>query len=165
MKTTYIFSVFFLIVFCTSTIHAQNVSTWQRSRKKTIPIDRGWTFREVGKPTWHPATVPGCVHTDLLANKLIDDPFWRDNEKRLQWIGKTDWEYTTTFDVRPSFLESFGKIQIVFEGLDTYANVSLNGSSLLNTDNMFRTWRADIKPLLKAGTNTLHIKFRSPINE
>ena len=82
-----------------------------------IPLDSGWTFREVGKPAWHPATVPGCVHTDLLANKLIEDPFWRDNEKRLQWIGKTDWEYTTTFDVTPDVFAR-ENIQIVFEGLE-----------------------------------------------
>jgi beta-mannosidase len=52
-------------------------------------IHSGWKFREVGKPDWYNATVPGCVHTDLLAKKLIDDPFYRDNEKKQQWIGKT----------------------------------------------------------------------------
>ena len=45
-------------------------------------LDSGWQFRQAGKPDWHAATVPGCVHTDLLANKLIEDPFYRDNEKR-----------------------------------------------------------------------------------
>lgn len=164
MKATSIFSVVLLIILSSSTIHAQRRIAPSRSSKMKIPLERGWTFREVGKPAWHSASVPGCVHTDLLANKLIDDPFWRDNEKSLQWIGKTDWEYKTTFDVNPDMLAR-ENIQIVFEGLDTYANVSLNGASLLNTDNMFRTWRADIKPLLKAGANTLHIRFRSPINE
>jgi beta-mannosidase len=129
-----------------------------------IPLNTSWRFREVGKPTWHSAVVPGCVHTDLLNNKLIDDPFWRDNEKKQQWIGKTDWEYTTTFNVTPETLQR-EKLELVFEGLDTYANVFLNGTALLNTDNMFRTWRADAKPLLKSGPNTLHIRFRSPINE
>ncbi len=59
----------------------------------------GWQFREAGKDKWYPANVPGCVHTDLLNNKLIDDPFYRDNEKKLQWIGKSDWEYQTTFNL------------------------------------------------------------------
>ena len=108
--------------------------------------------------------MPGCVHTDLLNNKLIEDPFYRDNERRLQWIGKTDWEYQTTFNVTPEILAR-NNIELVFEGLDTYANVSLNGEALLNADNMFRTWRADCKRLLKAGANILRIRFRSPINE
>ena len=164
MKTNSIFGIMLLIILSTSAIHAQRSNGTARASKLTIPLHRDWTFREVGKPTWHAATVPGCVHTDLIANKLIDEPFWRDNEKRLQWIGKTDWEYTTTFNVTPALLAR-EKIQIVFEGLDTYANVSLNGGSLLSTDNMFRTWRANAKPLLKEGANTLHIKFRSPINE
>ena len=84
--------------------------------------------------------MPGCVHTDLLNNKLIEDPFYRDNEQKQQWIGKTDWEYQTTFNVTPEILAR-DNIELVFEGLDTYANVFLNDESLLNADNMFRTWR------------------------
>src|SRR5258705_3582571 len=68
-----------------------------------VAIATGWQFHEAGKDDWHAATVPGCVHTDLLNNKLIDDPFYRDNEQKLQWIGKTDWEYQTTFNVGPEF--------------------------------------------------------------
>ena len=67
--------------------------------KVKIPLHSGWKFREAGKQDWHPATVPGFVHTDLLANRLIEDPFFRDNEARQQWIGKTEWEYETAFDV------------------------------------------------------------------
>ena len=130
----------------------------------TLSVKTGWQFREVGKEAWHPATVPGCVHTDLLNNKLIEDPFYRDNEQKQQWIGKTDWEYQTTINVTPELLKH-DRIDLVFEGLDTYANVFLNDSSLLDTDNMFRTWRVDCKSLLKAGANTLRIRFRSPINE
>ncbi|HLE64261.1 MAG TPA: glycoside hydrolase family 2 protein, partial [Pyrinomonadaceae bacterium] len=107
---------------------------------------------------------PGCVHIDLLNNKLIDDPFYRDNEQKLQWIGKTDWEYQTTFNVAPGILER-DHIDLVFEGLDTYADVFLNNEVLLNADNMFRTWRTDCKRLLRAGANTLRIHFHSPINK
>ncbi len=133
-------------------------------RDGTIALDLGWQFREVGKDKWYPATVPGCVHTDLLNNKLIEDPFYRDNEQRLQWIGKTEWEYQTTFEIAPDVLRH-ANIDLVFEGLDTYANVFLNDESLLNTDNMFRTWRTDARRLLKPGANRLRIRFRSPINE
>ena len=164
MKSKVSLPLVVFVMFCAFAADAQPNGPSRRSSRLKVSLLRDWTFREVGKPTWHPATVPGCVHTDLLANKLIEDPFWRDNEKRLQWIGKTDWEYTTTFDVTPDVFAR-ENIQIVFEGLDTYADVSINGASLLSTDNMFRTWRANAKPLLKEGANSLLIRFRSPINE
>jgi beta-mannosidase len=127
-------------------------------------IDAGWQFHEVGKPDWHTAAVPGCVHTDLLANKLIEDPFYRDNEQKQQWIGKKDWEYRTTFNVGRQMLEH-DNVELVFDGLDTYADVYLNERLVLKADNMFRTWRVDAKPTLKPGDNSLRIVFRSPINE
>jgi beta-mannosidase len=136
----------------------------RQGNTQRIALATGWQFREVGKDAWHPAIVPGCVHTDLLNNNLIDDPFYRDNEQKLQWIGKTDWEYQTTFKVAPKIL-SRQNIDLVFEGLDTYANVFLNDEPLIDADNMFRTWRTDCKRLLKPGVNTLRIRFRSPINE
>jgi len=132
--------------------------------KTVMQINTGWQFREVGKTDWHDATVPGCVHTDLLANKLIDDPFYRDNEKKQQWIDKKDWEYKTTFKIAPQTLER-ENVELVFEGLDTYAQVFLNEQLMLSVDNMFRTWRVDAKQKLKAGDNTLRIVFRSPVNE
>ena len=135
-----------------------------QAKKTTLRLDSGWTFRQVGKDEWHKAQVPGSVHTDLLANRLIEDPFYRDNEPKLQWIGKTDWEYRTTFDV-PAAVLARRNVELVFEGLDTYATVFLNGRPVLEADNMFRTWRVDAKPNLKAGPNTLRVVFRSPINE
>jgi beta-mannosidase len=99
-----------------------------------------------------------------MNNKLIDDPFYRDNEQKLQWIGKTDWEYQTTFNAPPALLKR-RNVELVFEGLDTYANVFLNDTPLLNANNMFRAWRVDCKGALKAGANTLRLLFRSPINE
>ena len=131
---------------------------------RKLPLHAGWKFRQAGKTDWHAATVPGCVHTDLLANKLIPDPFYRDHEPKLQWIGKTDWEYETTFLVASELLAR-RRLELVFEGLDTYANVTLNGRPVLDADNMFRTWRVDVKNVLRRGANTLHIRFRSPVNE
>src|SRR5215472_17264261 len=90
--------------------------------KVKIPLLSGWQFREVTKDRWYPAQVPGCVHTDLLSNHLIEDPFYRDNEQKLQWIGKTDWEYQTSFEVTPDLL-NHQHLELVFEGLDTYARV------------------------------------------
>lgn len=136
----------------------------QTMSKTTVTLNSGWTFRQVGKDVWRKANVPGSVHTDLLANKLIEDPFYRDNEPKLQWIGKTDWEYRTTFDA-PAALLRRRNVEMVFEGLDTYATVFLNDRQVLAADNMFRTWRVDAKGALKAGPNTLRVVFRSPINE
>jgi beta-mannosidase len=132
--------------------------------KVRIPLLANWQFREAGKAKWYPASVPGCVHTDLLNQKLIEDPFYRDNEQKLQWIGKTDWEYQTNFNVT-SELFARTNIELIFEGLDTYADVFLNEAPLISTDNMFRTWHVNARPLVKLGVNLLRIRFRSPINE
>jgi beta-mannosidase len=132
--------------------------------KSRISLDGAWQFREAGKGEWRGASVPGSVHTDLLANRLVEDPFYRDNEQKLQWVGKTDWEYRTTFDAPPALLRR-GHVELVFDGLDTYATVFLNERPVLEADNMFRTWRVDANAALRAGTNTLRVVFRSPVNE
>ncbi len=141
-----------------------NVSAKSSGSLTEIPLNEGWQFREVNKMKWYDASVPGVVHTDLLENKLIEDPFFRDNEKNLQWIGKTDWEYQMTFQISAEILKR-ENLEILFEGLDTYASVYLNEKEILNADNMFRRWRVDIKDTAKLGENILRIKFRSPINE
>ena len=133
-------------------------------------LDSGWKFRAVSNvdqadvKEWHPAEVPGVVQTDLLNNKLIPDPFDRDNEFHLQWIGLADWEYQTTFDVDAATLGR-EHVELVFEGLDTFADVYLNGQSILNADNMFRRWRVPVKAQLKAGSNTLRIVFHSAVEK
>lgn len=143
---------------------AANARAQIGAARMQISLNENWQFREANKTDWKPAAVPGCVHTALLANKLIEDPFYRDNEKNLQWIGKTDWEYETTFQVSAEILKR-RNLEIVFEGLDTYADVFLNDQAILAADNMFRTWRVAVKSALKQGANVLRIKFRSPINE
>lgn len=127
-------------------------------------INENWTFNQVGKNEWLPATVPGTVHTDLLANDKIEDPFYRLNELDMQWIDKVDWEYKTTFIVDKPFLKR-DRVALDFKGLDTYADVFINGQPVLSADNMFREWQIDVKKYLKEGENELHIVFRSPINE
>jgi beta-mannosidase len=133
-------------------------------------ISSGWQFRIVGTTdhddlkTWHSATVPGVVQTDLLANKLVADPFYQDNEKRLQWISYADWEYQASFDVDAATL-AHEHVELVFDGLDTFADVYLNDKQILTADNMFRRWRADAKSALKPGANTLRIVLHSPITK
>ncbi|HEU4596078.1 MAG TPA: hypothetical protein VFS10_13130, partial [Pyrinomonadaceae bacterium] len=152
----------FLLAACAA--HAQGPAAGRRQARTVTLLHGGWKFREVGKTVWHAAAVPGCVHTDLLRHGLIEDPFYRDNEKKLQWIGKTDWEYETNFRAGAETLAR-RRVELVFEGLDTYASVTLNGVPLLDADNMFRVWRVDAKRALRAGENTLRVVFRSPVNE
>lgn len=123
-----------------------------------------WKFKAAGQERWLEAKVPGCVHADLFRNGEIPDPFYGTNERELQWIDKTDWEYTASFDVQPELFRA-QQIEIVFSGLDTYADVYLNGAKIIAADNMFRTWRADVKALLRPADNTLYVHFRSPIQE
>ena len=123
-----------------------------------------WEFREAGTGDWLRATVPGTVHTDLLANGRIGDPFWRTNERELQWIDKKDWEYRTAFDLDAAML-AHDHVELCFDGLDTYADVYLNEALVLNADNMFRRWCVDVKAQSKPGANALRIVFRSAVQE
>ncbi len=130
----------------------------------TLSIQDGWKFRRVGDTEWLPAKIPGTIHTDLFNNHIIEDPFYRLNEKDQQWIDKEDWEYTCTFNVDKKVWKK-EKIFLKFYGLDTYAQVFLNDSSILSADNMFREWKVDVKSYLTEGNNTLTVRFYSAINK
>jgi len=121
-----------------------------------------WQFRQLGSIEWLPAQVPGGVHTDLMALGRIPDPFVGDNEKRVAWVAESDWEYHTTFNVQADVFQR-KNIWLVCDGLDTLASLTLNGKALGETNNMFRQYRFDIKPLLKAEGNELTITFKSPV--
>lgn len=123
---------------------------------------KNWNFREKASLLWRPATVPGTVHTDLMAAKAIPDPFYRDNERKVQWISNLDWEYKLEFIPDP-MVSAKPAIDLVFEGLDTYATVFLNDSLILSTSNMFLQHRIEVKRLLKQGSNQVRVLFRSPI--
>lgn len=137
----------------------------QTNEQPTMPVEKqlheGWQFKQADGEQWMPATVPGVVHTDLLNNGEIDDPFYRLNELDLQWIDKKDWVYQTEFQVSESLLQH-DQLALRFEGLDTYADVYVNEQKILETDNMFRTWQAHVKSHLQPGANTLRIYFHSP---
>ncbi len=134
------------------------------AQNSSIELTQNWQFKNLIEKKWYDATVPGTVHTDLLANKLIPDPFYRDNETKLQWIDRADWEYKTVFNVdKITFAKKH--IELIFDGLDTYAAVYLNGKLILQADNMFRGWTVDVKPFLKKVKNELLIKFYSAQNK
>lgn len=126
-----------------------------------LAISTNWKFRQTGTAQWMPASVPGTVHTDLLANKKIPDPFLETNELQVQWIDTVSWEYETTFTYNKS--EVVEKASLLFEGLDTYAKVYLNDSLILTANNMFRSWKVVCTSLLKNGQNRLTIHFSSAV--
>jgi len=125
-------------------------------------INTNWQFRQVATTEWMPATVPGTVHTDLMAAGKIEDPYYRLNERSVQWIDKVDWEYKTTFNVSGEEL-SRQNLRLVFEGLDTWAVVYVNDVQVLAADNMFVTWTVDVRKHLRQGQNELRIYFTSPV--
>ncbi len=122
-----------------------------------------WSFRKAGDTEWLPAKVPGCVHTDLLDNQKIVDPFFRKNELDVKWVETTDWEYETTFTLSKETAAA-ANIDLQFDGLDTYADVYVNDSLALKADNMFIAWTIQAKKFLKPGENKLRVYFHSAVN-
>ncbi|MBD5778177.1 glycoside hydrolase family 2 protein [Pelagicoccus sp. NFK12] len=128
---------------------------------ETLSLDGTWTLKGPKKINI-PATVPGCVHADLHREKLIPDPYFRDNEKLVQWVGEKSWTYSRSFEASESMLER-DRVLLRFDGLDTLAKVTLNGKVLAETNNMFREWEFDVKDRLKVGENTISIVFSSAL--
>ncbi len=105
--------------------------------------------------------VPGTIHTDLMSNDLIPDPFYRDNERRVQWVDKADWVYRKTFYVEQELLDE-NRLVLVAEGLDTVAEISINGREVAQTDNMHIAHRFEVSEFLEDGENEIRVCFRSP---
>lgn len=151
MKTSLISLVFLLAI----QVEAQEVH---------IPLNEGWSFCQLGRERWYPAEVPGVVQTDLLRNGLIPDFMQGSNIDSVQWIENEDWIYKRTLFVADTLLRH-GHLDLVFKGLDTFAEVYLNDSLIGKANNMFRTWEWPVKERLKPGANELKVIFRSPIKE
>lgn len=111
-------------------------------------LHTGWEFSMYGSHEWLTAEVPGTVHQDLLAHDKLPDPFYGMNEEKIQWVEKEDWLYRTSFVLSEEEMSAEGTF-LVFEGLDTYADVFLNGALLLQADNMFVGYRVPVKSVLK----------------
>lgn len=148
----YSFLIIFLITFFTSCQTKHDVPVTQN-------LHNNWVLKAVIDTIWTSATVPGNVHSDLLDNNLIENPYIESNEDSLQWISETNWEYRTHFSVTEEILQK-KHIELNFEGLDTYASVFLNDSLILKTDNAFREFLVDVKSALKP-ENDLSIVFET----
>lgn len=130
-------------------------------KPRRLKLTGTWSVSEAGKDEWFSATVPGCVHTDLLAAGKIPDPFYRDNENAVQWVGKSNWVYKRAFFVPREVLKN-DRVLLRCDGLDTLATIMINGKQVAKTDNMFRLWEFDAKPFLQEGDNEIHVLFESP---
>lgn len=134
-------------------------SGWQ---VRIDPADRAATTAHAREAKWLAATVPGSVQEDLIAAKRVPDPYQGINEAAIQWVGLTGWQYRRVLEITPAMLAR-GHLDLVFDGLDTFATVSVNGRVLLKTDNAHRRWRVDAKSALKPGRNELLVAIASPI--
>src|SRR6201989_3568508 len=149
-------SILFVFLFIQTMMTAQLTERSLSSEK--------WQFKNTKEQNWLSAKIPGTVHLDLMDNKVIPDPFKDENENKVQWIENEDWEYKTIFKVSAKELKN-NHIDLVFNGLDTFSEIYLNGKLLKKTENMFRKWNVPVKEFLKQGDNELKIKFKSAVKE
>ena len=139
-----------------------SIGVLQAQSDEYLILDKAWQFSESGKNNWKEAVVPGSVQRDLIRLGDLPDPFWGSNEKKMQWVEDKNWDFQTKFTLTAEQL-AHDESLLVFEGLDTYADVYLNGSKLLHAENMFVAYNISVKKLLKVGENHLFIRFYSPI--
>ncbi len=124
-------------------------------------LDKGWRMRRVGADSWLPATVPGSVYGDLLLGGQMEDPFYRTNEDAALKLMDFDYEYNLRFDADADLL-SCEDVRLKFDGLDTLADIVLNGEEVGSVDNMHRIWEFSVLDLLQPKDNDLQIIFHSP---
>ena len=137
-------------------------SAYQKPQVCTLHSD--WTFCQVGDTLWSDAKVPGTIHQDLLNHNRIPNPFYGMNEEAVQWVENEDWMYRTSFVVTEELLNRDAAV-LELDGLDTYADVFLNGALILRSDNMFVGHKVPVKSVLRKGENRLLIRFRSAVKE
>ena len=148
-----------------------SASAWAAPRE-TVSLDGKWEVRiapddqavktHPKEAQWFPARLPGSVQQDLIAAHRVPDPFKGINEAPIQWAGLTSWQFRRVIDVTPAMLAR-AHIDLVFDGLDTFATVTVNGTKLLAADNAHRRWRVDAKSALRPGRNELIVTIASPI--
>ncbi|MFM7709341.1 MAG: glycosyl hydrolase 2 galactose-binding domain-containing protein [Ferruginibacter sp.] len=143
------------------------LSLTTRCQSIEFPFNTGWLFRNHDAYSfhpyrhlpWFPASVPGNVYADLYNNNVIVDPFFADNERLISaWVDSLSWEYKNNL-ILPDAVLKKKQIELVFDGLDTYATVFINGQPVLTTDNMFRQWSCSIKRYLHKGPNEIIVRF------
>lgn len=146
---------FWIILLAVSLLHACTIKA-----PRSIELNQ-WQFDY--QDQWYEAHVPGCIHTDLMANNLIDDPYYGTNEDSLQWVSDSEWVYITRIDnaALRTMMDDFNHVELVFDGLQTYGTVWFNDTMVLKAYNMFRQWRIDISEnMLTGDSSTIKVLFR-----
>jgi len=135
-----------------------------------LSLNGEWQFRQIGETQWRTGVVPGSLLGDLIRLGEVEDPFYRDNEERTLPLFDYDYEYRRSLryeaDSEPGRKGASLSIHrriLRFEGLDTLAEVELNGQSVLAAENMFRVYEVDVTDIVKNGDNELRVLFRSPV--
>jgi Beta-galactosidase/beta-glucuronidase len=131
-------------------------------QSETLSLNDGWQFSQMNKEQWYDAQVPGSVQRDLVHHNVLPDPYWGTNEVQVQWVEDENWDFKKTFAVTADQL-NYDDAVIFFEGLDTHADVFLNGARIMQAENMFVGHTIPVKNLLKEGENKLYIRFYSPV--
>ncbi|KAM4625009.1 beta-mannosidase [Polymixia lowei] len=147
----------FVYILCVRTL-----SGYFTGQQHTFSLNSKWTLTNSNASLSFPAEVPGCVHSALLKQGYIQDPYFRFNDVSYRWIALDNWTYTITFSVPPE-LRSKQRVVLVFEGVDTVASIFLNGVIVGKTDNMFRQYDFPVRELLKDGENELQVSLLSPV--
>jgi beta-mannosidase len=129
---------------------------------ETLSLNDGWEFSQMNEGQWYAAEVPGSVQRDLVRHGALPDPFYGSNEEKVQWVEDENWDFRKTFTVTAGQLQ-YDDAQLFFEGLDTHADIFLNGARILRSENMFIGYKVPVKQLLKEGENHLYIRFYSPV--
>jgi len=127
-----------------------------------LELDGSWEMKQVGEGAWMSAYVPGSVYADLMRQGRMEDPFFRDNWVQAKELSRFNYEYRRTFTVDNELLAK-DRVVLLCEGLDTLAEISLNGKGIAKTDNMHRTYEFDVKSFLREGDNEIHVLFNSPL--
>lgn len=149
----------FAFLFC---VLDQTILAKALARTEVIELDANWEFAQAGSGIWREATVPGTVHQDLIRYGDLPDPFFGTNEDSIQWVEEEDWEYRTSFIVTPE-QQQRDEVRLLLDGLDTYADVYLNGALVCKSENMFVGHAVSVKDVIRVGENHLYVYFHSPI--
>lgn len=153
MNKLYVFCSKLLIFFFITTIFLS--SCVQQSTRKKLGLNDGWKFFYPETGNWYDAKIPGNIHTDLLSHNLIKDPFYGSNSDSMMWVSEEIWRYKKDFIIPNEFIER--NLEIVFEGLDTYAEIYLNGIKIGESDNMYKKWAFIIEDSLKQKENSIEV--------
>lgn len=157
----FVFQIEFLMNKVSTFLLASLLSCCVFAQEK-ISLNSGWQFSQIEKNEWHEAEVPGSVQRDLIRHNILPDPYYGTNERKIQWVEDYNWDFRKSFSVTAEQLKRDVAL-LTFEGLDTHADVYLNGSKIVHSQNMFTAHEVSVKKLLREGENQLYIRFYSPI--